>query len=152
MTLRNRFLRIVLWFSNKTVPVDVFAKRYPISIKGVIIHRNKVLLLKNERGEWDLPGGKINSDFSAEDCLIREVKEETGLDIKVGQLLTTFIYNIENWINVFVLVYKCKLISSSVNVKISGEHIDYGFFSEKELNLLNMTPKHKKIIIKTLKR
>ena len=58
MTLKNRILKIILWFSQKTIPIDLFAQRYPISIKGIIIWEDKVLLLKNEREEWDLPGGK----------------------------------------------------------------------------------------------
>lgn len=32
---------------------------FPVSIKGVLILDGKALLLKNERDEWDLPGGKI---------------------------------------------------------------------------------------------
>jgi 8-oxo-dGTP pyrophosphatase MutT (NUDIX family) len=76
MTLKDRILQIILWISGKTIPVDLFSQRYPISIKGIIIWENKVLLLKNERGEWDLPGGKLNKDISAEACLIREIKED----------------------------------------------------------------------------
>jgi hypothetical protein len=32
---------------------------FPVSIKGVVIHANKVLLLKNTRDEWELPGGQL---------------------------------------------------------------------------------------------
>jgi 8-oxo-dGTP diphosphatase len=34
------------------------AEFLPISIKGVLIEDSKVVLLENERGEWELPGGR----------------------------------------------------------------------------------------------
>lgn len=152
MVLKDKFLRIILWFSKKTVPLDLFAKRYPISVKGIIIEEGKILLLKNERNEWDLPGGKFNNDFSVEDCLIREVKEETNLDIIVENLLTVFVYNIQNWIDVFVLVYQCQLKNTLVEVKISGEHFDYCFFSVNQLKSLNIGQKYRKIIENALSK
>ena len=152
MTFKDRILKIILWFSRKTIPFDFFSKRYPISIKGVIICENKVLLLKNERDEWDLPGGKLKSDASAEACLIREVKEETNLEISVGSLEATFVYNIRNWIKVFVVVYHCTLISKKETLKISGEHYDSGFFSVENLKLMNMNWLHRTIIISTLEK
>ena len=32
---------------------------FPVSVKGVAIQDGKVLLLENERNEWELPGGKL---------------------------------------------------------------------------------------------
>jgi 8-oxo-dGTP pyrophosphatase MutT (NUDIX family) len=152
MTFKNRILKIVLWFSQKTIPIDFFAQRYPISIKGIIIWEDKVLLLKNERGEWDLPGGKLYADASSEACLIREVKEETNLDISVGSLEATFIYNIKNWIKVFVVVYQCSIISDKNDLKISGEHYDKNFFSFEEMNdNINIYKGYRKLIINILK-
>jgi 8-oxo-dGTP pyrophosphatase MutT (NUDIX family) len=146
MKFKDRILKAVLWLSRKTIPVDVFAQRYPVSIKGIIIWENKVLLLKNERGEWDLPGGKLQSDISAEACLIREVKEETNLDISVGSLEATFIYNIQNWIKVFVVVYQCSIISDKNDLEISGEHYDKSFFNISEIKDINIYVEYQKII------
>ncbi|GGM43483.1 hypothetical protein GCM10012275_13070 [Longimycelium tulufanense] len=38
---------------------DYVPRAFPISIKGVVVRDGKVLLLKNEREEWELPGGRI---------------------------------------------------------------------------------------------
>ena len=48
----------------------------------------RVLLVKHSygRNNWDLPGGKSEKDESAQETAKREVMEETGLDVKVGQL------------------------------------------------------------------
>jgi ADP-ribose pyrophosphatase YjhB (NUDIX family) len=32
---------------------------FPVSVKGVVIRGERVLLLHNERGEWELPGGRL---------------------------------------------------------------------------------------------
>ena len=47
---------------------------------GVVFYANKVLLLKNDRGEWTLPKGKIHDDELAQESAINRVKDETGID------------------------------------------------------------------------
>lgn len=46
---------------SASVPVrGVEAGRtFPVSVKGVTVQAGKVLLLENERAEWELPGGKL---------------------------------------------------------------------------------------------
>jgi hypothetical protein len=34
-------------------------RTFPVSVKGVTVQAGKVLLLENERAEWELPGGKL---------------------------------------------------------------------------------------------
>src|SRR6185312_5907295 len=58
-----------------------------VSIKGVVIHDGAVLLLLNERGEWDLPGGRPDPGEDHRAALTREVGEEAGLSIEAGALL-----------------------------------------------------------------
>lgn len=46
-----------------------------------------ILLVKRStapfKGYWALPGGKVNADESVEQAIVREVKEETGLDVEI---------------------------------------------------------------------
>lgn len=57
---------------------------------GILIEDSRLLVVKQwvtpTRG-WSLPGGKLEPDETIQQCLIREFKEETGLDIKVEELL-----------------------------------------------------------------
>lgn len=53
--------------------------RFPVSIKGVVACTEKVVLLKNERKGWELPGGKLEEGESPEECVEREVFEELSL-------------------------------------------------------------------------
>ncbi len=55
---------------------------------GVITKNGKVLLCRRRPGsgplggKWEFPGGKIEKGEKASDCLVREIKEELGVDIK----------------------------------------------------------------------
>ncbi len=53
-------------------------------VLAAIIKNNKILLLKRKnrpyKGYWGMPGGKLHLEESIEECTVREVKEETGLD------------------------------------------------------------------------
>jgi mutator protein MutT len=57
---------------------------------GILIEDGKILLVKQELVEqthWSFPGGALEFGETIEQCLVREMKEETGLDIKVKELL-----------------------------------------------------------------
>ena len=45
-----------------------------MSVKGVAVQGGKVLLLENERNEWELPGGKLELRENPIDCVVREVR------------------------------------------------------------------------------
>jgi 8-oxo-dGTP pyrophosphatase MutT (NUDIX family) len=50
-------------------------------VKGVAVQDGKVLLLENERDEWELPGGKFELGEDPGDCVVREIGEETGCHV-----------------------------------------------------------------------
>ena len=57
---------------------------------GILIENGRLLLVKqdvNATRHWSLPGGALEYRETIEQCLIREIKEETGLDVKVKELL-----------------------------------------------------------------
>lgn len=67
-------------------------KKKPIvpRVGVVTIKDDKILLVKSKYGEktfWIVPGGGIEFEETAEECGVREVKEETGLDIKIEKFL-----------------------------------------------------------------
>ena len=61
--------------------------KFPVSVKGVVCQESKVILLKNERDEWELPGGKLELGEDPEFCCVREIKEELALNVKIGLIL-----------------------------------------------------------------
>jgi len=63
-------------------------------VGGILIHREHVLCQAAERGDfWLLPGGRAELGESARVTLFREMQEELGVEVQVGQLL----YIIENF-------------------------------------------------------
>ncbi|MEX2701538.1 MAG: NUDIX hydrolase [Candidatus Baldrarchaeota archaeon] len=61
-----------------------------VGIGAVIVKGNKVLLIKRAgdpgRGLWSIPGGLVELGEKIKDAVCREVKEETGLDVRVGEI------------------------------------------------------------------
>lgn len=67
----------------------------PIPAAGaIIVKENRLLLVKRKYppgvGDWCIPAGFMEYDESAVKCCIREVKEETGLDIKIQRLFWNY--------------------------------------------------------------
>ena len=136
--------RLLIYLFSKFIKTDELSDKFPISIKAIIIDDNKVLCLKNERNEWDFPGGKINFKEDIEGCLKREVKEETNLDIKNLKILKPF--NLKfNDVPVFVIVYSAE-ISCDSSIVVSYEHSEYNFFSKSEIKNLNIPQSYKNLI------
>src|SRR3954466_4009889 len=78
-----------------------------LSVKGIVYHNGKVVLLKNERDEWELPGGKLELGESPKVCVAREIEEELGLVAQTGPLMDAWVYHIYEGADVLILNYGC---------------------------------------------
>ena len=102
---------------------------------GVVFYANKVLLVKNDRGEWTLPKGKVcNDNFQHESAILR-VKEETGVDATILDVAGDTMYEFfsrsrQQEVCNAVVWYVMEANSSSY--KISDDLVDIGFFKVKE--------------------
>ena len=96
---------------------------HPLSIKGVLIHEGRVLLLLNERGEWDLPGGRPDAGEDHRTALRREVREEAGLDVEIGAALEGHLFEVLPERFVRIEAFVCALIGAS-DVVVSHEHLE----------------------------
>ena len=107
---------------------------YPVSIKGIFAAPcGRVVLLKNERDEWELPGGRIEPDETPRQCVAREVMEELGLTIAVAASpLDAYLFEVIPGKRVFVTTYACTLHGDYAPV-ISDEHTEVGLFAPDAL-------------------
>ena len=96
----------------------------------------QVVLLKNERGEWDLPGGKLGHNEVVEEALQREIQEELGIDVQVERLLCTFQARIHQQLNVLLVIYACSTEAKIADLKMSQESFALGLFYPKEVAAL----------------
>jgi ADP-ribose pyrophosphatase YjhB (NUDIX family) len=111
---------------------------FPVSVKGVVVRDGKVLLLKNERDEWELPGGRLELGETPEQCVAREITEETRWNVATGPILDSWMYHIRPADkHVFIVTYGCFPDGADAPV-LSHEHKEVGLFEENEVARLNM--------------
>jgi 8-oxo-dGTP pyrophosphatase MutT (NUDIX family) len=116
---------------------DNYAYRFPVSVKGVIIRRGSVILLRNERNEWELPGGKLEPDDTPASCVAREVVEELQLHVEARRLLDSWIYTIAPDVHVLILTYGCVETREATAVA-SSEHSGFEWFPLEDVDSLEM--------------
>ena len=56
-----------------------------IRVKGLIINSKGKILLAHNNNTYQFPGGHLEDDEDMDSCIIREVKEETGIDVVVKE-------------------------------------------------------------------
>lgn len=112
-----------------------------IVVTGFVYNKGKTLLLKRSSKEsflpeyWELPGGKVNFGEIPEDGLVREYKEETGLEISVGKPFRTFSYvSSDSNRHTVEIVYECFLKGGEV--LISDAHSEFARVSENDIKEL----------------
>ncbi|RSO09233.1 NUDIX hydrolase [Streptomyces sp. WAC 06783] len=130
---------------------------WPVSVKAVALDgRHRVLLLKNEREEWELPGGRLElgstgaapGDRTPEEAVEREVLEETGWKITAGPLIDggVWIYEPVPGRRVLVVTYGCTVLTPDRTPVLSHEHKQIGLFRADEVPGLTMPEGYKRCI------
>ena len=80
------------------IPKREYPEQPLVAVSAVIKKNNSLLLVKREyepaKGMWSIPGGLVDLGEKVRDAIVREVEEETGLNIEVGDLIDV-IDNIE---------------------------------------------------------
>src|SRR5262249_8654309 len=113
--------------------------------KGVIIRGGKVVLLKNERDEWELPGGKLEPFESPDVCVVREITEELGLHVQATSLLDTWVYEIAPEVRVLIVTYGCSE-TAELEAVLSNEHKQLHWFPLSEVAELRIPHGYKSSI------
>lgn len=124
----------------------------PISVKGIVFEGGEVWLRKNERGEWELPGGKLDKGEQPSQTVVREMREELGFETEVVKIVHAHMHSISKSIDesggVIVLSYLCKLLKRVGDFEIEGEAglAEFKKFQVKNINELNMPTFYKEAV------
>ena len=110
--------------------VEVYGGRLRVRVCGLCWQEDRLLLLDHQHMGvehfWAPPGGGIDYEASAEDCLVKEYLEETGLNVSVGDFLfaTEFIKAPLHAIELFFEVH------------IKSGKLQVGYDPETSINIL----------------
>lgn len=121
--------------------------RLPVSVKGVLLSEGRVVLLKNEREEWELPGGRLEKNESPRQCVEREVFEELNLRVEAGPLLDARVFEVVEGRRVFIVAYGCRAESFD-GMRHGCEHAEVGVFRLDELEGIALPAGYREAIYK----
>lgn len=122
--------------------------RWPVSVKGVVRRDGAVLLARNRRDEWELPGGRLEEGEQPAEALVRELREETGLAVRPGRLLVAEVFEVVPGRRVLILAHRCDLADAADPV-LSEEHVAVAFVPEVDLGALVLPAVYRRAIAAT---
>lgn len=104
-----------------------------VDIRGIALSPEKKILLVRESsdGKWSLPGGWADEGFSPKEVIVKEFKEETGLDVEPLSLLPVFDKmkhaHPPQLFSVYKMIFHVEMITASI--KCGFDVADVDFFS-----------------------
>ena len=82
-----------------------------ITTKALFYKDNKILFVKDTKGKWEMPSGKIELGETPEQAIKRELKEELGFNnVEIGNIINVWVFNThfhEKDHQYYILVYEC---------------------------------------------
>ena len=97
-----------------------------IDVVAAVIKKNDLFLIANRsfednsQGIWEFPGGKVEENETFTSALIREIKEELSLNIKVGNMIATIDLNKTDK-NIYVHYYYAIILSGQISLNVHSE-------------------------------
>jgi 8-oxo-dGTP pyrophosphatase MutT (NUDIX family)/ribosomal protein S18 acetylase RimI-like enzyme len=140
-----RHRRYSFWKPLSPAGSSNLVKLFPVSVKGVLFEEDRVALLENERGTWELPGGRLEPGEDPATCLAREVAEELGVEVAVEAILDSWVYEVLPRREVLIVTYGVRS-SNQRAMRVSDEHRRFGLFALSELDRLPMPEGYRRSI------
>lgn len=133
--------------STETLSSDHLASMFPVSVKGVLCLDDRFALLRNERDQWELPGGKLEPGEQPRVCVRRELEEELSVPVTVGQVLDSWLYPVPTGPEVVIVTYLCAPDDATAEPRVSLEHKELGLFTLEQAKGLIMPEGYKRSLL-----
>ena len=119
---------------------------------ALIIKDDRILITQRSEKmklplKWEFPGGKLEEDESEIDCIIREIREEINIEIKVLEKLSNSIYDYGTF-KINLIPFISTYVSGEI---ILTEHKDYKIIDKSELLGLDWAEADLQIVEELLK-
>lgn len=122
---------------------------------GIVLHEGKILIVQRDSNDdygdlWEIPSGKREEFEKTVDALVREVKEETNLDVEVGDPVGVFEFIIEKKDETRDMTQVSFLVKpiGKIDVKLSSEHQNFAWITKDEINDYNISDETKANLIR----
>ena len=129
-----------------TVIKDLFASETgyatpKVDIRAVIFKDNKILMVKeNSDGSWSLPGGWADIGLTPSEVAVKEVKEESGFDVKAVKLLAVMDMKCHphppSPFHIYKMFIQCEIIGGQPMKGVETSAVE--FFAENKLPPLSI--------------
>ncbi len=112
---------------------------FQVAVSAFIVRDEKLLLLKRREdddflpGYWEVPGGKIEEHESIEEGVVRETREEAGIEVSISKAFGYFEYVSGNGKKTVNLNFLCQTTTDTTANVESGEMERAEWVSEAEL-------------------
>ena len=108
---------------------------------AIMLRDNKVFIAQRRRGDhleklWEFPGGKVEDGETPEHCLKREMYEEFGINVEVGQFLWESIYEYPKGV-IKLVAYMTTWVGNSLKPLV---HDDCRWIGKEELGCYQFAP------------
>ena len=122
------------------------AALHAVSVKGVVFFDGLVPLLKNERDEWELPGGRLEEGEDPAACVVREMAEELSIRVTTHSILDSWSYEVLPGRRVLIITYLCESLNFAADCRMSHEHRELAFFEATDTFALAMPDGYRRSI------
>ena len=108
---------------------------------AILIDNRRVLLTRraagqNLEGYWEFPGGKLEQGETVQQCLERELLEETALEIQAGKIFAESVYHYENG-SIKLVALEARLIGGDITLSV---HDAYEWVPLKDVCSYELAP------------
>jgi ADP-ribose pyrophosphatase YjhB (NUDIX family) len=116
-----------------------------LDVRAVVVQKGQLLLVREAAdGRWSLPGGWVDRGDSLSRAAEREVREESGYDVRAVKVLS--VSNVDRKpggrsmrVNIFRLLVRCELVSPEAQAIQGAETTEARFFNIQDLPELSAT-------------
>lgn len=129
-----------------------------VGVGGVLVHEGRVLLIRRGKeplyGRWVVPGGTVELGEPLDEALVRELREETGLEVEPLELITVF-DRIERdgdrvLFHYVIVDYLCRWISGEA--RAASDALEVAWAAPSELDRFDLPTKALEVVQDAFRR